>query len=268
MKTVLITGGAGGIGREFCKLFAKDQYRVVVFSLMQSELDELGEVLEKETPGCVYMPVQMDLSAENAAIYIVQWLKDHEITLDVLINNVGFGMFGDHVGLDVEQISKMLALNNTLLTQLCTLIGNDMKRRGHGYVLNVASLAGFTVMPYFTAYSASKSYVINFSIGLAQELEGTGVQVSCLCPSTTKTGFIDKAESNQESAQGIAGYVSKKIDTPDRVAKAGYRGMFQGKRMIFPSLWVKLQALSLEVFPAQLIARRVHKASLKLQSNY
>lgn len=165
-KTVLITGGAGGIGREFSKLFARDGYRVVVFSLLQQELDELGGLLRQENPRCEYLPVQMDLSEPDAAQRIHDWLKAQRINLDVLVNNVGFGLFGEHVEIEVARLGKMLAINNSLLSQLCVLIGGDMKRQGRGNILNVASLAGFAPMPYFAAYSASKAYVLSFSTSL------------------------------------------------------------------------------------------------------
>lgn len=253
-KTVLITGGAGGIGREFCKLFARDGYRVVVFSLLQHELDELGQLLQQQTPGCTYVPVQMDLSTPDAASRIHAWLKEQKITLDVLVNNVGFGLFGEHVELDVDRLAKMLVVNNSLMSQLCVLIGNDMKQRGRGNILNVASLAAFAPMPFFAAYSASKSYVLSFSVSLARELREFGVHVTCLCPSTTRTQFLDTAQGKHQSGQGITRFVSASIATPASVALAGYEGMNKGKRIVLPTPALNLQSFIIRVLPLRMMA--------------
>ncbi len=253
-KTVLITGGAGGIGREFCKLFARDGYRVVVFSLLQHELDELGRLLQQQTPGCSYLPVQMDLSAADAASRIHAWLQEQKITLDVLVNNVGFGLFGEHVELDAERLGKMLQINNSLMSQLCVLIGRDMKRRGRGHILNVASLAGFSPMPFFAAYSASKSYVVSFSAALEQELKEFGVGVTCLCPSTTRTQFLDTAQGKHQSSQGITRFVSASIATPASVALAGYDGMNKGKGIVLPTSALTLQSIIIRLLPLRLMA--------------
>lgn len=264
-KTVLITGGAGGIGREFCQLFARDGYAVIVFGLLQQELDDLGSLLQRQVPGSIYMPVQMDLSEPDAALRIHRWLHENAIKLDVLVNNVGFGLFGEHVELDHARIGQMLAVNNTLMTQLCALIGSDMKQRCRGRILNVASLAGFTSMPYFAAYSASKAYVISFSISLARELKDFGVQVTCLCPSTTRTGFLNTAQSRHASSHGITQFVSKSIATPASVAMAGYRGMQQGKLIVLPTLWLRLQSIYLRLVSPRLMAWMVHRESIKEQ---
>lgn len=258
-KTVLITGGAGGIGREFSKLFARDGYRVVVFSLLQQELDELGGLLRQENPRCEYLPVQMDLSEPDAAQRIHDWLKAQRISLDVLVNNVGFGLFGEHVEIEVARLGKMLAINNSLLSQLCVLIGGDMKRQGRGNILNVASLAGFAPMPYFAAYSASKAYVLSFSTSLGRELAEFGVGVTCLCPSTTRTQFLDTAQGRHQSSQGITRFVSASIATPASVALAGYEGMKRGKRIVLPTAPLSLQAFIIRALPLRVAAWFVYQ---------
>ena len=262
-KTVLITGGAGGIGREFCKLFNADGYRIVVFSLLQEELDALGQQLQSQRPDVDYRPVQMDLSQPGAAEDIAQWLEQEAIELDVLINNVGFGMMGEHVEQDSQKLERMLTLNNILLSKLCMLIGAKMKARGQGKIMNIGSLAGFCPMPFFAAYSASKAFVINLSASLHEELKPYGVQVTCFCPSTTKTAFLDTAASKHKSSSGIREFVSAQIATPEDVAKAGYKALNQGKRYALPSLSVTLQSIWIRMMPLRAIASFVYKKSVK-----
>lgn len=262
-KTVLITGGAGGIGREFCQLFARDGYRIVVFSLLQPELDALGLLLRSLYPDCDYLPVQMDLSEPDAALAIEHWLTQKGIEVDVLVNNVGFGLFGEHVELDVKRLGQMLTVNNQLMTQLCMLIGKRMKQRGRGNILNVASLAGFAPMPFFAAYSASKSYVLSFSVSLAQELQEFGVNVTCLCPSTTRTQFLDTAQGQHASGSGITRFVSANIATPASVALAGYEGMLKHRRVVLPTVPLNLQSMLIRVLPPQLTAWFVYQQAKK-----
>lgn len=262
-KTVLITGGAGGIGREFCKRFNADGYRIVVFSLLQEELDALGQQLKQQRADVDYRPVQMDLSQPGAAEEIIQWLDREDIELDVLVNNVGFGMMGEHVEQDSQKLERMLTLNNILLSKLCMLVGATMKARSEGKIMNIGSLAGFCPMPFFAAYSASKAFVINLSASLHEELKPYGVQVTCFCPSTTKTAFLDTAESKHQSSSGIREFVSAQIATPEEVAKAGYAALNKGKRYALPGLAVTLQSIWIRMMPLRAMASFVHKKSVK-----
>ncbi|HBC17540.1 MAG TPA: KR domain-containing protein [Alcanivorax sp.] len=262
-KTVLITGGAGGIGREFCKLFNADDYRIIVFSLLQEELDALGNDLKAQRPDVEYHAVQMDLSQPGAAEAIMQWLDQQQLDVDVLVNNVGFGMMGEHVEQDSQTLERMLTLNNILLSKLCMLVGARMKARGEGKIMNIGSLAGFCPMPFFAAYSASKAFVINFSASLHEELKPYGVQVTCFCPSTTKTAFLDTAESNHKSSSGIREFVSAQIATPEAVAKAGYQALNKGKRYALPGLSVTLQSIWIRIMPLRAMANFVYKQSIK-----
>ncbi|MCH8544477.1 MAG: SDR family NAD(P)-dependent oxidoreductase [Alcanivorax sp.] len=262
-RTVLITGGAGGIGREFCKLFNADGYRIVVFSLLQDELDALGQDLKAQRPDVDFHAVQMDLSQPEAAEAIVDWLDRQNIALDVLVNNVGFGMMGEHVEQDSQKLERMLTLNNILLSKLCMLVGAHMKVRGQGKILNIGSLAGFCPMPFFAAYSASKAFVINLSASLQEELKPYGVQVTCFCPSTTKTAFLDTAQSKHKSSSGIREFVSAQIATPEDVARAGYAALNRGKRYALPDLFVTMQSIFIRMMPLGAMANLVYKKSVK-----
>ncbi|MCG8392097.1 MAG: SDR family NAD(P)-dependent oxidoreductase [Pseudomonadales bacterium] len=262
-KTVLITGGAGGIGREFCKLFNNDGYRIVVFSLLQEELDALGNDLKAQRSDVAYHGVQMDLSQPDAAERIVEWLDKENMELDVLVNNVGFGMMGEHVEQDSQKLERMLTLNNILLSKLCMLVGARMKARGQGKIMNIGSLAGFCPMPFFAAYSASKAFVINFSASLHEELKPYGVQVTCFCPSTTKTAFLDTAQSEHQSTSGITKFVSAQIATPEDVAKAGYKALNRKQRYALPGLSVTLQSIWIRIMPLRIMANFVYKKSVK-----
>jgi short-subunit dehydrogenase len=153
----------------------------------------------------------------------------------------------------------MLALNNLLLTKLTLLVGKTMKARGRGHILIVSSMVGFSPAPFFAAYSGTKAYALAFAVALARELGEHGVSVSCLCPGTTRTRFLDAAQSKLESAKGITRFVSAYMVGPDVVAAAGYRGLFAGALIIVPNAFLKLQAVLLRVTPMRLVSWFVHR---------
>jgi short-subunit dehydrogenase len=259
MKTVVITGGAGGIGREFSKLFAKDGYRIVVFSLVPRELESLTEELRNLAPTIEILTQAMDLAQPDAAEQVVAWCQARAIQIDVLVNNVGFGLLGEHVELDVGRVQNMLFLNNLLLTKLTLLVGKQMKLRRSGHILIVSSMVGFSPAPFFAAYSGTKAYALAFSVAIARELGTYGVSVSCLCPGTTKTQFLETAQSKIESSRGITRFVSAYMVTPDIVAAAGYRGLFAGQLVIVPNLFLQIQSLFLRCTPMSLVSWFVHR---------
>jgi short-subunit dehydrogenase len=261
VKTVVITGGAGGIGKEFSKLFAKDGYRLVVFGLLPEELQTLTEELRQTAPAAKILTHQIDLARHDAAEKVVAWCNNRSIEIDVLVNNVGFGLLGEHVQLDIERVEQMLLLNNLLLTKLTLLVGKQMKDRGRGHILIVSSMVGFSPAPFFAAYSGTKAYALAFSVAVARELADYGVSVSCLCPGTTRTRFLDTAQTSHESAVGITRFVSAYTVTPDVVAAAGYRGLFAGKIIIVPTAFLRIQATLLRCLPMRLVSWFVHRRS-------
>jgi short-subunit dehydrogenase len=258
-KTVLITGGAGGIGREFSKLFVRDGYRVVVFGLLAEELEALGEELRAINPAADVLTHQIDLAQADAAEKVTAWCTNRSIVIDVLINNVGFGLLGEHIDIDLTRLEHMLMLNTLLPTKLTALIGRQMKARGSGRVLIVSSMVGFSPAPLFAAYSGTKAFLLAFSIAIARELKPYGVTVSCLCPGTTRTRFLQTAQTPSASAQGITRFVSSYTVPPEVVAAAGYRGLFAGKLIVVPNMFLWVQTLLLRCVPMRLVSWFVYR---------
>jgi len=261
VKTVLITGGSGGIGREFSKLFARDGYRVVVFSLLVDELKSLGEELRRLAPAAEVLLHPIDLAQPDAAEKVVAWCQNRSIEIDVLVNNVGFGLLGEHVELDAGRVEQMLLLNNLLMTKLTLLIGRQMKERRSGSILIVSSMVGFSPAPFFAAYSATKAFALAFSVAIARELGEYGVSVRCLCPGTTRTRFLDSAQTAVESARGITRFVSAYTVTPDVVAAAGYRGLQSSKLIIVPNTFLWVQSVLLRCLPMRWVSWFVHRSA-------
>ena len=258
-KTVVITGGAGGIGREFSKLFARDGYRVVVFGLLADELAALGTELTTINAAAEVLVHQIDLAQPDAAEKVAAWCANRSIVIDVLVNNVGFGLLGEHIEIDLVRLEQMLMLNNLLLTKLTALVGRQMKARGSGHILIVSSMVGFSPAPLFAAYSGTKAFSLAFSIAIARELKPYGVKVSCLCPGTTRTRFLQTAQTASASAKGITRFVSAYTVTPEVVAAAGYRGLFAGKLIVVPNTFLWVQTLFLRCLPMRWVSWFVYR---------
>ena len=191
-ETVLITGATSGIGYDFATIFAGKGYDLFLASRNREKLDEIKVRFEKQY-GISVMIMPMDLSKVKSAKNVYEETLNQNAEINVLINNAGFGIQGEHINLEMSKVQAMIQLNITALTELCTLFGKDMKKRRKGYILNVASTAAYQPVPYLAAYSAAKSYVLNFSEALAKEMEDYQVVVTCLSPGATSTNFFNYA---------------------------------------------------------------------------
>jgi uncharacterized protein len=192
IQTVLITGATSGIGYDFATIFAEKGCNLFLASRNQEKLDDIKVSFEKKYDISV-MIMAIDLSVEKSADNIYNETLRQNVKIDILINNAGFGLQGEHINLETKKIQEMIHLNITTLTELCTFFGREMKERKKGYILNIASIAAYQPVPYLAAYSATKSYVLNFSEALAKEMEDYHVVVTCLSPGATSTNFFDEA---------------------------------------------------------------------------
>ena len=186
-KTALITGASGGIGYELAKLFAHDHYNLVLVARSASKLSQLADGLQRQF-GISAKPLVADLAAPGAARRLFDQLGREGTAVDLLVNNAAYGIYGEFAGMPLEEIAGQIELNIAALTLLTRLFLPQMVERKYGRVLNIASTAGFQPGPLMAVY-ASKAYVISFSEAIANELKGSGVTVTCLCPGPTDTGF-------------------------------------------------------------------------------
>lgn len=247
MGLALVTGASGGIGRQLAIECARDKQDVVLVARRQADLDQLAGALQSQY-GVWAEGRALDLAAPGAAERLVETLEADGLQVDTLINNAGFGLFGPFLEGELEGHLETLQLNIAALTALTYRLTPGMIQRGSGRVLNLASTAAFQPGPLMAVYYASKAYVLHFSEALASEFQGTGVTVTALCPGPTWTGFQERA--------GMSGIKMLKgpVMDPARVARAGYRGMQKGKRIVIPGLANKLLAQAYRISPRQLTA--------------
>jgi len=229
-KTALITGASSGIGLELAKIFASKGVNLILTSRNIIELARLGTELSGKHK--IYVEeIEKDLSIPGAAKEIYNEVKSSSFNIDYLVNNAGFGDYGLFHECDWEKQERMIYLNILTLSHLTRLFLPDMLKRRSGKIMNVASTAAFQPGPLMSVYYATKAYVLSFSEAIANELEGTGVTVTTLCPGPTKSGFQKAA--NVEHSKMLDG---KSIPDSKEVAEYGYKTMMKGKTVAIHGL--------------------------------
>jgi len=224
-QTALITGASGGIGYELAKIFAKDKYNLVLVARSGPNLTQFAGELERQFGISVKM-FALDLSLPEAPSQLFAELQRSGISIDVLVNNAGYGKFGEFAQVALEESLGQIQLNITSLTQMTKLFLAPMLERRSGRIMNVASTAAFQAGPLMSVYYATKAYVLSFTEAIANELRGTGVTVTCFCPGATDTNFQKRA--NTENSR-----LFKKLGPADAkaVAHDGYRALMKGQTL-------------------------------------
>ncbi len=254
-KTALITGASSGIGYELAKVFAKNNTNLVLVARSEKKLQEIAQELTK-THGISVEVLAKDVSVLASTQEIYSILKQKGIAVDYLVNNAGFGDFGFFTETKWEKELEMINLNMTSLTSLTKLFVSDMVARKQGKILNVASTASFQPGPLMAVYYATKAYVLSFSEAIANELSGTGVTVTALCPGPTESGFQNAAAMNDSKL--VKG---KKLPTSQDVAEYGYKAMMSGKVVAVHGLLNKVMAQSVRYTPRAVVRRLVRAMS-------
>jgi len=253
MAKALITGASGGIGLELARLFAREHYEVVLVARNETRLEEIAGELRSNHHESVEV-IAKDLSLPDA----VADVKRRSGHVDVLVNNAGFGLYGKFTDFSAEDDLNLMHLNMDALVLLTQAFLPEMIQAGSGRILNVASTAAFQAGPLMALYYASKAFVLHFSEAIGNELEGTGVTVTTLCPGPTETGF--QARAAMEDARLMKmGMMSAKD-----VAEAGYRGLMAGKSIVIPGVRNRLTAELVRFAPRKLVTKIARKIQEKV----
>jgi short-subunit dehydrogenase len=234
----LITGASFGIGLELARIFARGKHNLILVARTADKLRQVASELEK-AHGARSLVLAVDLTEPGAPAYILDQTTRAGIPVDVLVNNAGFGQYGLFAENDLEQCLRQIQLNVTTLTHLTRLYLPEMLGRKSGRILNVASTAAFQPGPLMAVYFATKAYVLHFSEALANELAGSGVTVTCLCPGATATEFHKRANA---TAMRLLGMGTMDART---VAEDGYRALMAGKPVVISGFknWVIAQSV-------------------------
>ena len=220
--TALITGASSGIGFELARICAARGHDLVLVARREGTLLDLARTLAKEH-GIRAEAIAADLAHPHVAAAVADRTATLGIDVDILVNNAGFGLYGPFAETSLDAEVEMIQLNITSLTELTKLLVPGMLERRAGRILNVASTASFFPGPLMAVYYATKAYVLSFSEAISNELEGTGVTVTALCPGPTVSGF--QAAANLEASKLVAG---KTLPSSAEVAAFGYDAMMKG----------------------------------------
>ena len=231
-KTALVTGASSGIGMELARIHAERGGDVVILARRGNRLTALKDELEAAHQVKVHVLVE-DLADPDAPYRVHDQLTSQGIAIDYLINNAGFGYRGLFHEQELERNEEMVQVNITAVMALTRLFVPEMISRGRGRVLNVASMAGFVPGPLQAVYYATKAFVISFTEATANELRGTGVTVTALCPGPVETEFIERAAGKK-----ITDY--KGCASARDTALCGYDAMLKGKTIIVPGFFSKI----------------------------
>jgi short-subunit dehydrogenase len=254
-RVTLITGASAGIGTELAHVFASNGHRVALVARRADRLTVLANEIAT-AGGKAPIVIPCDLGQADAGDRIAAALAAEGVELDYLVNNAGYGLFGNAIELSRAEQLGIIAVNICALTDL-SLRFSDHLIRNRGGILNVGSIAGFLPGPGMAVYYASKAYVLSFTEALRCELAPRGVRVTVLCPGPVPSEFQARAGFEPGFDSAILN-----VSASD-VAKAGYQGLMANKRAVLPGLGIKVVPLLLRLFPRGFILAAVGRFQLR-----
>jgi len=245
-KTALITGASSGIGEVFAQELARRGMHVILVARSEDALCSLAAELTKQH-GVRSEVIVADLSQEKASAQVKATVEVKGLHVDLLINNAGIGTYGPFEILDPGRDHRQVMLNVTAVVDLAHAFLPEMVERGEGAIINVASMAAFTPLPYMAVYAASKAFVLSLSEALWAEYRELGIQVVALCPGQVETSFHQKMENDMPSA-GVKG-------SAQEVVRAALRALEKGKSSVIPGWINAAQVQSVRLLPRSFLAR-------------
>lgn len=252
-QTALVTGASGGIGLDLAECFAKDGYDLVLAARSEATLkQEAVRLANQHDVRATH--VAIDLGAHGAGRRLADEIGSRGLSVDVVVNNAGYGVAGAFAGSNEADQLGMIDLNVRALVELTHVYWPRMLARGRGGVLNVASTAAFQPGPLMAVYYASKAFVLSFSEALWREALGTGVHVSCLCPGPTATGFRERAGTGATRLATLGTPV-----TSMSVAEAGYRAFQKNQRVLITGARNRAMARLVPYLPRRTILDIAHR---------
>jgi short-subunit dehydrogenase len=251
LLTALITGASAGIGAALAHCFARDGYRLVLVARSADKLRALAGNLSEEF-GVRAVPLPADLSRPDAANVLAAAVKRRRLSIDVLVNNAGVLASGLFAQMPARLHQDVIDLNVSGLTAMLAQFVPPMVKRGHGRILNVASIAAFQPVPTLATYAATKAYVLSLSESLSEELRGTGVTVTALCPGLTASDMLTNATREHGRLTQLPGIL---VGDVDAVAAEGYRACMKGEVIVVPGVVNRATTAVTRAAPKWLVRR-------------
>ena len=253
MKYTLITGSANGLGKEFAKLYAKDDNNLLLVDVDENALLLVKEELEKDFPKINVRTLVCDLSLKEELYKVKKYIDDNNLFINNLVNSAGFGDRKDFIDMDVDFQMKMTDVDCNALLFFTRVFVEDMVKNNEGHIINVASIAGFYPGPYMCTYHACKGYVLLLGEAISHELRKTNVKLLTLCPGPFMSKFVEKAHND---------YTFSKLKpiSAKEVAEFGYKKSLKGKNLAVIGFKNKMT-----IFASRFVPRKfVTKTSAKM----
>jgi len=254
-KIALITGASSGLGADFARQLAREGAHVVLVARRLDLLEKLKAEIQASSPVKVHL-IPMDLTSPQAPQKLLEQIGSLGLQVDCLVNNAGFGVYGEILELPLARQLNMIDLNIRVLVELSYLFASGMKARGAGFILQVASIGAYQATPFYGVYSATKAFVLSFGEALHFELKKFGVKVTNLCPGYTETEFL------QVSGQKRNSYQLSMAMKSEEVVRIGIQAMLQGRAVVTPGWKNKFGAFMTRLLP-RFLQRQVAYTAMK-----
>jgi hypothetical protein len=249
-ETALVTGASEGIGYELSKLFARDGYDLVLVARNEKKLNQISDDFSS-TYGVSAKVIVKDLSKSTAPDELYDELKRDGVEVDVLVNNAGYTIYGPFAETDISKELEMLQVLLLTPTRLTKLFLKDMLKKDRGKIMNLGSVASFMTFPLSSVYSAAKAYILFFSQAVAEEVAGSNVTVTTLCPGSTRTQFFSRANID-DTRLGRYKFINM---SAVKVAEIGYRALMKNKRFVVPGVFNKVTVFMTRLTPRAVQAK-------------
>ncbi len=248
MSYAIITGASKGIGKSIAEILASKGINIILVARSENLLQKIcSELEDKYRIEAKYIVV--DFTLHGAAEKIYDWCKINHYEIKILINNAGYGLSGAFEKYTADEHTAMMAVNMSVPVSLCSLFLPQLKQQKKAYILNIASSASYQAVPGLAVYAATKSFVLSFSRALRKELRNSVVRVTCICPGSTDTNFVNQAQIG-EKARKLADRVNM---SPEMVAKIAVDAMLKGKAEVIPGFINKAGAVLTWLLPKSIM---------------
>jgi short-subunit dehydrogenase len=255
MNYALITGASTGIGKAIAEELARRGHHVLLIARSEDQLSRIAGELAT-TYGVKTAYYATDLTSNTAAVSIFRWCQQNNYQVNVLVNNAGYGLSGPFEKYSIEENLNMMQLNMATLVEMCQLFLPVLRNQPKAYIMNIASTAAYQAVPGLSLYAATKAFVLSFSRGLRQELQKTGIQVTCISPGATATDFTVRAQIGEKGLK-----TAEKVNmTPQDVGKIAVNSMLEGKAEVITGFINKLGTFLVKILPKSL----VEKAAMRI----
>jgi uncharacterized protein len=250
----VVTGASQGLGKVFARALAQRKQNVILVARSRESLERVACELKQST-GVLAEVLEFDLASPSAGSRLARRILDREFSVNLLVNNAGFGLRGEFAKLPLLRQIEMVCLNNVAVVELTHSLLPSLMKHSRAGIINVSSTAGFQPIPYASLYSASKSFLTSFSLALGEELRSQGVSVVTLCPGRLRTD-PDKGESKNEKRR--FGFV---FQSPEIVVREALQSLAQGGGLVVPGFLNKLSVFSQRLIPRRTVPKLVARMS-------